>query len=127
MNTSQKIIGTGKYSKVIEMVSPEGKKVAVKVIKPEDLNYTEIDMLTRIKSPYLVRSVKPIVRNTDYGEGVALELKEKNLLNFDISQIPPGQLKRMIMTLIYGLECIHKSGFLHLDIKPGCLQRDRKR
>tara|TARA_R110000822_G_scaffold47991_2_gene126865 strand:- start:141 stop:2198 length:2058 start_codon:yes stop_codon:yes gene_type:complete len=119
MNTSQKIIGTGKYSKVIEMVSPEGKKVAVKVIKPEDLNYTEIDMLTRIKSPYLVRSVKPIVRNTDYGEGVALELKEKNLLNFDISQIPPGQLKRMVMTLIYGLECIHKSGFLHLDIKPG--------
>jgi len=122
MNTSQKIIGTGKYSKVIEMISPEGKKVAVKVIKSEDLNYTEIDMLTRIKSPYLVRSVKPIVRNTDYGEGVALELKEKNLLNFDISQIPPGQLKRMVMTLIYGLECIHKSGFLHLDIKPGnCL------
>ena len=38
MNTSQKIIGTGKYSKVIEMVSPEGKKVAVKIIKPEDLN-----------------------------------------------------------------------------------------
>jgi len=122
MNTSQKIIGSGKYSKVVEMVSPEGKKVAVKVIKPEDLNYTEIDILTRIKSPYLVRSVKPIVRNTDYGEGVSLELKEKNLMNFDILQTPPGQLKRMIMTLMYGLECIHKSGFLHLDIKPGnCL------
>ena len=122
MNTTQKIIGTGKYSKVIEMIDPKGEKVAVKVIKPEDLNYTEIDILTRVKSPYLVRSVTPIVRNTDYGEGLALELKEKNLFNFDISSVPPGQLKRMIMSLLYGLECIHKSGFLHLDIKPGnCL------
>lgn len=126
MNTSQKIIGKGKFSKVLEMVDPKGNKIAVKVIKPEDLNFTEIDMLSRIKSPYLVRSVFPIVKNTKYGEGLALELKEKNLLRFDISKLPGGQIKRMVMSLLYGLECIHKNKFLHLDIKPGnCLYENK--
>ncbi len=52
MNTSQKIIGKGKFSKVLEMVDPKGNKIAVKVIKQEDLNFTEIVMLYRIKSPF---------------------------------------------------------------------------
>lgn len=126
MNTSQKIIGKGKFSKVLEMVDIKGDKIAVKVIKPEDLNFVEIDLLSRIKSPYLVRSVSPIVKDTYYGEGLVLELKEKNLLRFDISKISGGQIKRIIMSLLYGLECMHKNNFLHLDIKPGNCLYDNK-
>ena len=122
MNSASKIIGKGKFSKVLEMVDIKGNKIAVKVIKPEDLNFVEIDLLTRIKSPYLVRSVSPIVKDTYYGEGLVLQLKEKNLLRFDIGQISGGQIKRIVMSLLYGLECMHKNNFLHLDIKPGnCL------
>lgn len=126
MNTPQKIIGKGKFSKVLEMVDSKGNKIAVKVIKPEDLNFVEIDLLTRIKSPYLVRSISPIVRDTYYGEGLVLELKEKNLLKFDIRKISGGQIKRIIMSLLYGLECLHKKNFLHLDIKPGNCLYDNK-
>lgn len=122
----QKIIGTGTYSKVVKMKTPKGEDIAVKIIKPEDLNFVEIDMLTRIKSPYLVRTLDPIVSRTKYGEGIIMELKEKNLLGFDISNLSGGQLKRMLMTLIYGTECIHKSSFLHLDIKPGNCLYDNK-
>ena len=118
----QKIIGSGTFSNVLKVKTTEGKDIAVKVIKPEDLNFVEIDMLTRIKSPYLVRTLEPITSKTKYGEGITMELKEKNLLRFDISNLSGGQLKRIVMSLIYGLECIHKSSFLHLDIKPGnCL------
>ena len=126
MNTPQKIIGKGKFSKVLEMVDSKGNKIAIKVIKPEDLNFVEIDLLTRIKSPYLVRSVSPIVKDTYYGEGLVLELKEKNLLRFDIRKISGGQVKRIIMSLLYGLECLHKKNFLHLDIKPGNCLYDNK-
>ena len=126
MNTPQKIIGKGKFSKVLEMTDSKGNKIAVKVIKPEDLNFVEIDLLTRIKSPYLVRSVSPIVKDTYYGEGLVLELKEKNLLRFDIRKISGGQVKRIVMSLLYGLECLHKKNFLHLDIKPGNCLYDNK-
>ena len=126
MNTPQKIIGKGKFSKVLEMVDSKGNKIAIKVIKPEDLNFVEIDLLTRIKSPYLVRSVSPIVKDTYYGEGLVLELKEKNLLRFDTRKISGGQVKRIIMSLLYGLECLHKKNFLHLDIKPGNCLYDNK-
>ena len=122
----QKIIGTGTFSKVIKMKTSDGEDIAVKIIKPEDLNFVEIDMLTRIKSPYLVRTLEPITVRTKYGEGISMELKEKNLLNFDISNLSGGQLKRMVMSLLYGLECIHKSSFLHLDIKPGNCLYDNK-
>ena len=69
----QKIIGTGTYSKVVKMKTPKGEDIAVKIIKPEDLNFVEIDMLTRIKSPYLVRTLDPIVSRTKYGEGITRE------------------------------------------------------
>lgn len=126
MNTPEKIIGKGKFSKVLEMEDGKGNKIAVKVIKPEDLNFVEIDLLRRIKSPYLVRSISPVVKDTYYGEGLVLELKEKNLLNFQVGKISGGQLKRIIMSLLYGLECMHKNNFLHLDIKPGNCLYDNK-
>ncbi len=126
MNTPEKIIGKGKFSKVLEMEDGKGNKIAVKVIKPEDLNFVEIDLLRRIKSPYLVRSISPVVKDTYYGEGLVLELKEKNLLNFQSNKISSGQLKRIIMSLLYGLECMHKNNFLHLDIKPGNCLYDNK-
>lgn len=121
-----KLLGKGKFGKVFEVEDYKGDKIALKIIKPEELNLVEIDILSRLKSPYLLRSLGEINKKLDGNEGITLELKENNLTNLNSSKISHGQRKRIIMSLLYGLECLHKKGFLHLDIKPlNCLY-DRK-
>jgi serine/threonine protein kinase len=113
--------GKGRFGKVLEIQDCTGKNVAFKIIKPENLNLIEIDILSRVKSPFLIRSVGEIKTNSGY-EGISMELKENNLSNLTTKSIAHGQIKRIIMSLVYGLECLHKSGFLHLDLKPNnCL------
>ena len=122
MNTSKKVLGKGKFGRVIEMKDKKGEKIAFKIVKPGNLRFAEIDILTRIKSPYLVRSIEPIVRKYKGEEGIVMEIKENNLEDPSLKTLPPGQKKRVIMSLLYGTKCMHASGFLHLDIKPkNCL------
>ena len=117
-----KIIGQGKYGRVLEIEDFRGKKVAYKIIKPENLNLTEIDILSRVKSPYLIKSLGEIKQNSRLSDGITMEIKENNISNLNYKDLGPGNIKRIIMSLIYGLECLHTSGFLHLDVKPSnCL------
>jgi len=117
-----KYINEGMFGKIIELEDEEGKKFALKVVKPGKISFVEIDILSRVKSPYLIRSLDPEIDQSSLGEGIKMELKENNLKNLNIKNLPPGQVKRIFINLLYGLECLHKSGFLHLDIKPSnCL------
>ena len=112
----------GQYGKVVELLDEKGEKFALKIVNPGNISFTEIDILSRLKSPYLIRSLEPVVESSSLGTGIKMELKENNLKNLDIVNLPPGQIKRIFMSLLYGLECMHQSGFLHLDIKPAnCL------
>ena len=122
MNPSKKVLGKGKFGRVIELKDKKGNKIAFKIVDPGSLRFVEIDVLTRIKSPYLVRSIDPIVRKYKREEGIVMEMKENNLEDPRLHSLPGGQKKRIIMSLLYGTKCMHSSGFLHLDIKPkNCL------
>ena len=123
MNSDDNFLGKGKFGKVIKIENHLGEDIALKKINPADLNLIEIDILSRVKSPYLLRSIGEIDDNiSEEFEGIKLELKEDNLRNLNVRDITSGQTIRIIMSLIYGLECLHKSGFLHLDLKPlNCL------
>ena len=122
MNPSKKVLGKGKFGRVIELKDKKGKKIAFKILDSGNLRFVEIDVLTRIKSPYLIRSIDPVVRKYKGEEGIVMEMKENNLEDPSLKTLPPGQKKRIIMSLLYGTKCMHTSGFLHLDIKPkNCL------
>ena len=122
-----KYINKGEYGKIIQLTDEKGEKFALKIVKPGKISFPEIDILTRIKSPYLIRSLDPIIDQSSHGIGIKMELKENNLKNLDVKNLPGGQIKRIFINLLYGLECLHHSGFLHLDIKPSnCLYSFKK-
>lgn len=117
-----KLLGKGKFGKVFEVENKKGFKFALKVIDPGDLSFMEVDILSRLKSPYLIRTLGDGVMNSNIGKGIPLELKENNLCNLVGEDLSGGKVKRLIMGLILGMRCMHQKGFLHLDIKPrNCL------
>lgn len=120
--SSDKIIGSGKFGKVLEIEDYKGEKIAYKIISPNQLNLVEVDILSRVKSPYLIRSLGKIENNYNIESGLTMELKENNLDNLNYKDLSPGNIKRIFMSLVYGIECLHKSGYLHLDLKTrNCL------
>ena len=122
MELDRKLLGRGKYGKVLEVEDEDGRKIALKIVSPSNFSLIELDILSRMKSPYLIRSVGSIKYIPGEGEGMPIQLKENNLSKFHVSLLKPGQLKRIIISLLLGVECLHKKGFLHLDIKPSnCL------
>ena len=115
-------LGRGRIGQVYKI--KDRNDLAVKLIQPKDISFIEIDILSRMKSPYLIRSIEDPIVLTDKGVGIVLDLKEKNLRNLP-KKLSGGAIKRIMMSLIYGLECLHKKGFLHLDIKPSnCLFKE---
>ena len=113
-------IGKGGFGKIIK-TEYDGREIAMKIIEPTKLSFVEVDILTRLRSPFLIRSVSDEFIQTSDGIQIPIELKENNLVRLG-DKLSNEQLKRIFSSLIYGLECMHKRGFLHLDIKPGnCL------
>lgn len=121
-----KLIGKGKFSNIYEVEEDDGFKFALKKIEPGDLSLSEIDILSRLKSPYLIRSLGDSITNSNLGKGIAMELKENNLNNLKADDLTGGKIKRLFMGLILGLRCMHKNSFLHLDIKPRNCLYDKK-
>ena len=117
------IIGQGKSANIYKVINEKtGNTFAVKSVKPEDLSLVEIDILSRVKSPYLIRSITDPFINTGDEVGIPISLKENNFKNFTIQKLSQGQIKFIIISLLMGMKCLHSNGFLHLDIKPGnCL------
>jgi hypothetical protein len=106
----------GKFASIYKIEDQNGQKYAFKAVPAEKLKYIEMDILSRLKSPYLIRSIDPKITSFNNHYGIIEELKDNNLTNLDIKELPYLQLKRIIISAIYGMRCMHRKGYLHLDI-----------
>lgn len=110
------IIGKGKFGTIYKVKNEKGKELVFKSVPSDKLKYIELDILTRLNSPYLIRCTEPFITNIENKPGFTQELKENNLTQLNIRNIPYAQFKRIILSCIYGLQCMHSKNFLHLDI-----------
>tara|TARA_R110002110_G_scaffold210873_3_gene423437 strand:- start:338 stop:2302 length:1965 start_codon:yes stop_codon:yes gene_type:complete len=110
-------LGKGSYGTVFKVKDEKKNKVfAVKIIKPDKLRYIELDILSRLRCPYLVRSFGSPIVETSKGAGICMNIVEKNIKKLNFKQLDYDNIKRIIATVIYGLKCMHSKGFIHLDI-----------
>lgn len=110
-------INSGKFGTVYKARDGD-KQLAVKIVEPRKFRYIELDILTRLQSPFLIKAFKNKIVDTNLGRGIAIELKENNIGQLDSISLPYQQLKRILMSCLYGLKCLHDNNFLHLDISP---------
>ena len=110
-------LGSGNFGKVYKARKENGDIFAVKIIEPKELRYIELDILTRLRSPYLIKSFNNPIVETNLGKGITMELKENNLKNLLIDKLSYHQMKRIFISSLYGLKCMHDNNYLHLDIK----------
>ena len=109
-------IGEGNFGEIYKVKDSSGKIFAVKMVEPSKLKYIELDILTRLRSPYLIKSLHdPIIEIKDRF-GIKMELKENSLRNLNAERIPYLQLKRIILSCLLGLKCMNEKGFIHHDI-----------
>jgi len=113
---NQRKIGSGSYGDVYVVEDETGKKMAVKIIDPKKLSYVELDILTRLKSPYILRSVGDPIIEIQHSKGITLQLKENCISRLDTRRLPYYQLKRIMICCLFGLRCMHSKGFLHNDL-----------
>lgn len=119
-------LGEGTYGSVTRAESPEKQPVAIKkckfdeddgfdsLIENEILNnFCHSNVLKSVSPPifYLKNGIRPEI-------GHILELGSSTLENFFTSKHSMDTYISMFSGLFDGLRCLHKSGFLHLDIKP---------
>lgn len=109
-------IDSGHFGTIYKAKKEDGSYMAVKIIPPQELKYIELDILARLRSPYLVKSFNHVLVDTNLGKGITMELKEDNLSQLDTKRIAYHQLKRIMISSLYGLKCMHDNNYLHLDI-----------
>lgn len=110
-------LGKGNYGSVYKVQDKSNNKIfALKIVKLDKLKYIELDILTRLKNPYLIRSFgNPIVETLE-GTGFSMNIVNKSLNNVNLKDYSYGNLKRIIVSVLYGLRCMHDKGFIHMDI-----------
>jgi serine/threonine protein kinase len=117
-------LGTGNFGKVYKAKKENGDIFAVKIIEPKELRYIELDILSRLRSPYLIKSFQDPVIDTNLGKGITMDLKESSLNNLNTEKLSYHQMKRIIISSLYGLKCMHDNNYLHLDIKLANIMYD---
>jgi serine/threonine protein kinase len=122
---NQKKLGSGSYGDVYVVKDEAGNKMAVKIIDPKKLSYVELDILTRLKSPYIIRSVGDPVVKIQHAHGITLELKDNCVAKLDTRKLPYYQLKKIMLCCLFGLRCMHSKGFIHNDLVLRNLLYDR--
>lgn len=113
---NQKKLGSGSYGDVYVLEDELGKKIAVKIIDPKKLSYVELDILTRLKSPYIIRSVGDPIIQVQNSQGITLQLKDNCISRLDTRNLPYYQLKKIMLCCLFGLRCMHSKGYLHNDL-----------
>lgn len=109
-------IGHGNYGDVYKVENNEGKTFAVKIIDANKIKYTEIDILNRIECPYLMRNFGNPIVNTKLGKGISMKLACKNFNYLNFNSLSYKDFKKIIISLLLGLKCLHSKGFLHFDL-----------
>ena len=110
-------LGKGSYGSVFKVQDKNnGNIFALKIVQLDKLKYIELDILTRLRSPYLIRSFGSPIVETLEGKGFSMNAVNKSLNNVNLKDYSYGNLKRLIVSTIYGLKCMHDKGFLHMDL-----------
>lgn len=122
-----KIIGRGSYSSVHYEL---GKDYVIKAFtiddedSPTEINSaTEVDIMFRIRSPYLTKGRCFYARN-DCGKGKGSAIKMEKITGpisslFKSPHRGPDMYLKILMHLALGLRCLHRNNYLHLDISYG--------
>lgn len=108
-------IGSGKFG-LVERVQLDDKTYAMKTIDKVNLSVVELIILSRIDNLNILKSVQNQqykLSPTTYSFVTDLKYTLKHFVGMSHRNI-----QEMITGCIYGLSCLHHSGFLHLDIKP---------
>jgi serine/threonine protein kinase len=123
------VLGEGGMGVVHLGVDPEGRKVAVKVLRPAVADDTtalrrlarEVDTMRRVHSPHVaeildadVTAERPYVV-TQYVPGRTLE----QIVLEDAGPMSGRPLQRLAVGLANALTAIHGAGVIHRDVKPG--------
>lgn len=112
MRPSSDLIGKGSYGRVYK----SRKRTAIKVLRTTSCNCVEIDILFRLKSPYLLRGIQ--VKLNRVGKLII----ETELLTGSMRQLiehhPPSSevIKRLMIHFSLGIKHLHDQGYLHLDL-----------
>jgi len=109
-------ISGGSYGDVYVVEDESGKRMAVKIIDPKKLSYVELDILTRLRSPYIIRSVGDPVVEIQHAQGITLQLKDNCISKLNTRKLPYYQLKKIMLCFLSGLKCMHSKGFIHNDL-----------
>jgi len=111
-----KKIDEGRFASIYKIEDEKGNQYAFKAVPPNKLKYIELDILSRLKCPYIIKTIDPKITSINGEKGIVIELKEYNLTKLNTKDLPYVQLKRIIISAIYGIICMHKKNYLHLDI-----------
>lgn len=120
-------LGSGTYGCVYHIREDSGQDYALKVFKRKNggiyYSLVEIDVLFRLKSPYLLSGLELITKKQNFkvfGDdltAVKLELMTGNLSLGFTENVLEKSLKAL-KDVISGLEALYRGGYYHLDIKP---------
>lgn len=118
-----KPVGEGTFG-IVSVVEKDGKKYAFKRIKGEEkipsnfYDPVELDIMFRLKSPYLMQGVDITVEGECHSTDIGIVTEyldgdvEKNL-----KKLTYPEKKRMLYDIALGLKCLHDNNYIHLDIK----------
>lgn len=99
-----------------------GEEYALKMVNPRSISFGEIDILFRVSSDYIIKGID--LEASGKNLGIVQDLAQGNM-RFKYHQPEYTMLKKYMLMLVLGLDCLHSKGFLHLDIKPeNCLYSD---
>ncbi len=109
-------ISKGSHGDVYVVRDEGGHKMAIKIIPAKSLSYIELDILTRLRSPYIIRSVGDPVVEIQHAYGITLQLKDNCVAKLNTRKLPYYQLKKIMLCCLFGLRCMHSKGFIHNDL-----------
>lgn len=111
----ENLIKTGSFG-TVERYKIGDRTYALKRINKDNFSLIELMILSRIDSKYVIKSLlnqKYKITDNEYSFKMEIKYVLDNFLTMSYKNI-----KEIITGCVYGLNCLHKKGFLHLDIKP---------